>query len=249
MTGEVAPAPRYALYYAPRSGEGLAMTASQWLGRDPETGQARPLRPVPGVAMERLGGITAEPRLYSFHGTLKAPIGLVDGASERDFLEAVGRFAAGSRAFAIPALELAELSGFLALVPALRCVELQDLADRCVVEFDEFRRPAAEAELARRRDTSLTPRQDELLMRWGYPYVLEQWRFHLTLTARLSDEGERAAISALLCQRFAGFVDRPLPVSDLCVFRQPGPGRPFVVLARFRLGGGRRVSAEAWRAA
>jgi hypothetical protein len=86
-------------------------------------------------------------------------------------------------------------------------------------------------------------------MRWGYPYVLEQWRFHLTLTARLPDAAERSAMAALLRQRFGAFTDRPLPVNDLCVFRQPGPGRPFAVLARFRLGGGRRVSAEAWRAA
>ena len=112
-----------------------------------------------------------------------------------------------------------------------------------------LRRPADEAELARRRGAGLTPRQDELLLRWGYPYVLEQWRFHLTLTARLPDAAERGAMMALLRQRFGGFTDRPLPVNDLCVFRQPAPGRPFVVLARFRLGGGRRVSAEAWRAA
>jgi putative phosphonate metabolism protein len=249
LNGEGATAPRYALYYAPRPGDGLAVTASQWLGRDPETGQARTLRPVPGIAMDRLIEITAEPRLYGFHGTLKAPIALVDGATERDFLDAVGRFAASDRTFAVPALELAEISGFLALVPAARCTELQDLADRCVVEFDEFRQPASEAELARRRSVDLTPRQDELLVRWGYPYVLEQWRFHLTLTVRLPDAAERSAMTALLRQRFGGFTDRPLPVSDLCVFRQPGPGRPFVVLARFRLGGGRRVSAEAWRAA
>jgi hypothetical protein len=79
--------------------------------------------------------------------------------------------------------------------------------------------------------------------------VLEQWRFHLTLTGRLPDAAERERIAALLRQRFAGFLDRPLPISDVCVFRQPGPGRPFVVLARFRLGGGRRVSVEVWRAA
>ena len=95
--------------------------------------------------MDRLVEITAEPRLYGFHGTLKAPIALVDEATERDFLDAVGRFAASDRTFAISALEIAEISGFLALVPAARCAELQDLADRCVVEFDEFRRPAEEA--------------------------------------------------------------------------------------------------------
>ena len=249
MNSEGAVAPRYALYYAPRPGDGLAVTAGQWLGRDPETGQTRALRPVPGVAMDRLVEITAEPRLYGFHGTLKAPIALADDVTERDFLDAVGRFAASDRAFAVPALELAEISGFLALVPAARCTEPQDLADRCVVEFDEFRQPASEAELARRRGAGLTPRQDELLLRWGYPYVLEQWRFHLTLTARLPDASERSTMAGLLRQRFGGFTDRPLPVNDLCVFRQPGPGRPFVVLARFRLGGGRRVNAEAWRAA
>ena len=80
--------------------------------------------------------------------------------------------------------------------------------------------------------------------------MIEEWRFHLTLTGRLTDPAERNTIAALLRQRFAGFLDRPLSVSDLCVFRQPAAGRPFNVLARFRLGGGRRVRAdEVWRAA
>lgn len=251
MNGLVAPpAPRYALYYAPRDGEALAMTANHWLGRNAESGQMLAVRPVPGIPSERLAKITAEPRLYGFHGTLKAPIALADEVSERDFLDAVGRFALAERAFWIPALALAELSDFLALVPASRCSELHDLADRCVVEFDEFRRPADDGELARRRANGLSPRQDELLARWGYPYVLEEWRFHLTLTGRLTDPAERGTIAALLRQRFAGFLDRPLSVSDLCVFRQPAPERPFTVLARFRLGGGRRVRAdEVWRAA
>jgi putative phosphonate metabolism protein len=244
------PVPRYALYYAPRGAEALATTASRWLGRDAETGLALAMRPIPGIASDRLAEITAEPRLYGFHGTLKAPIALADDVSERDLLDAVGRFALAERAFWVPALALAELSDFLALVPAARCSELHDLADRCVVEFDEFRRPAEDTELARRRANGLTPRQDELLVRWGYPYVLEEWRFHLTLTGRLTDPAERNTIAALLRQRFAGFLDRPLSVSDLCVFRQPAAGRPFNVLARFRLGGGRRVRAdEVWRAA
>ena len=91
------------------------------------------------------------------------------------------------------------------------------------------------------------PRQDELLLRWGYPYVLEEWRFHLTLTGRLPDEAERTAITNVLRRRFGGLVDRPLLVRDLCVFRQSSPDRPFSVLARFRLGGGRLVSTEVWR--
>ena len=241
---------RYALYYAPRPDEGLATAAGQWLGRNPEGGpDSAASRWCRASRRRRLAEITAEPRLYGFHGTLKAPIELADGATERDFLDAVGRFAAElravrrSRRWCWPRSRASWRWCRRALPPTL-----QDLADRCVVEFDEFRQPADEAELARRRGAGLTPRQDELLMRWGYPYVLEQWRFHLTLTARLADEAERSSMAALR-QRFGGFTDRPLPVNDLCVFRQPAPGRPFTVLARFRLGGGRRVSTEAWRAA
>jgi hypothetical protein len=102
--------------------------------------------------------------------------------------------------------------------------------------------------LARRRAAGLTARQEQLLTRWGFPYVLEEWRFHLTLTGRIADPKERAAVADLLRKRFSGFIDRPLTVRDLCVFRQSAPDRAFTVLARFRLGGGRLVSAEVWRA-
>ncbi len=240
-------AARYALYYAPRPEEGLATAASQWLGWHPEPGRGRPVPLSSGIDPERLVQLTAEPRRYGFHGTLKAPIVLADEVSEADFLAAVGRFAAGQRAFTVPSIKLAELSSFLALIPTARCPDLQDLADRCVVEFDEFRRPADEAELARRRANGLSPRQEELLKRWGYPYVLEEWRFHLTLTGRIADAAERTVVMGILKQRFSGFVDRPLQVRDLCVFRQSAPERPFNVLARFRLGGGRLVSTEVWR--
>ena len=241
--------PRYALYYAPRAEEALAVAASRWLGRSPDTGEARDLVPVGGISHERLSQIVTDPRLYGFHGTLKPPIALVEGATERDFLEAVGTLAATERQIDVPSMMLAELQDFLALVPTGRCVALQDFSDRCVVEFDEFRRPAGEAERARRRAAGLTQRQEDLLLRWGYPYVLEQGRFHLTLTGRIPDLRERGVILDELRRRFVAFVDRPLAVRDLCVFRQPAPGRPFTVLARFRLGGGRRLATQVWRAA
>ena len=239
---------RYALYYAPRAEEGLAVAAGQWLRANPEPGRGRLPIAISGVAPERHAEITADPRLYGFHGTLKAPIALTDGVSEPEFIDAVGRFASGLRSITVASMVLGELGDFLALVPASPCADLQHLADLCVVEFDEFRRPADEAELARRRSAGLSLRQEELLVRWGYPYVLEEWRFHLTLTGRIADPPERAAVAAALRRHFGGFIDRPLQIRDLCVFRQSGPGRPFTVLARFRLGGGRLVSSEVWRA-
>jgi putative phosphonate metabolism protein len=246
---ESVPVPRYSLYYAPRAEEGLAVAASQWLGRNAETGLSRPLKSVSSFTAERLAELTAEPRLYGFHGTLKAPMVLADGVTEGDLLTAAGNFAVGRRSVVAPSMILTCFQGFMALVPSQPSAELQDLADSCVIEFDEFRQPADEAELARRRAAGLSPRQDELLLRWGYPYVLEEWRFHLSLTGHLADEGERSAISDLLRRQFMGFIERPLQVRDLCVFRQSAPGRPFIALARFALGGGRRVTSEVWRAA
>lgn len=241
--------PRYALYYAPRAEEALAVAASRWLGRSPDTGEAGDMPPVGSIPRERLSELVADPRLYGFHGTLKPPMALADGVTERDLLDAVGAFVATESQIDVPLLALVELGDFLALVPAERCAVLQDLADRCVIEFDAFRRPAGVAELARRRAAGLSERQDELLRRWGYPYVMEQGRFHLTLTGRVKDPVERATILAELRDRFAPFIDQPLAVRDLCVFRQPAPDRPFTVLARFRLGGGRCLTTQVWRAA
>ena len=237
---------RYAIYYAPRPDEGLSMLANQWLGRNPETGELLAQRVDFPFTAEWLADMTADPRLYGFHGTLKAPMALRDDAGEADLLAALGAFAAARRPFVVPAVQLTCLSGFMALVPAERCEPLQDLADSCVIEFDEFRRPPGEAELVRRRAAGLSPRQEALLQRWGYPYVLEEWRFHLTLTRRLADDVERSSVTELLHRRFAGYLDRSLAVKDVCLFRQPGPGRPFTVQARFALGGGRRVRTEAW---
>ncbi len=249
MSGASAERPRYALYYAPRPEEALAVIASRWLGRNPDSGEARDIAPVGSIPPDRLSELLADPRLYGFHGTLKPPMALVDGATERDLLAAVGVMAATERQIDVPALALAELGDFLALMPSERCAALQELSDRCVVEFDTFRRPAGEAELARRRAAGLSARQDELLRRWGYPYVMEQGRFHLTLTGRVKDQTDRTIILDELRDRFADFIGKPLAVRDLCVFRQPAPGRPFNVLARFRLGGGRRVTTQVWRAA
>ena len=244
----VAASARYALYYAPRPEDGLATLGGQWLGRNAETGEVLAQRPVPPFTAEQMADLTADPRHYGFHGTLKPPMVLQEGVSEPDLLDAVGIFAAARRPFTVPSMRLACLSGFMALVPAQPCAPLQDLADSCVIEFDEFRRPAGEGELVRRRAAGLSPRQEALLQRWGYPYVLEEWRFHLTLTRRLADDVEQSSVTEVLRRRFAGYLDRPLAVEDVCVFRQPASDRPFTVLARFALGGGRRVRTEAWSA-
>jgi hypothetical protein len=246
---------RFAIYWAPRPGEKLAAFGAEWLGRDAETGIDMPQPPLPEIAR-----LTAEPRRYGFHGTLKPPFALAQGCSEGELLEAVAALASDIDAFELPRLHLAAIGRFLALIPTVAPIPhsrergnpppswipafagvtdkgnddpLNALAARCVMELDSFRRPATEAELERRR-RGLTARQEALLQRWGYPYVLEEFRFHLTLTGPLAPE-ERAAIEPALAPLAAPHCEAPVPIRDLVVFVEPAPGAPLTVRGRFPL--------------
>jgi len=103
-----------------------------------------------------------------------------------------------------------------------------------VMEFDGFRAPADAAEIAKRRAAGLTDRQDAYLLRWGYPYVLEDFRPHFTLTGRIKDAAEREALFGYLDGQLAPFLAEPLPLAELCLFGQEADS-PFRILARFPL--------------
>jgi putative phosphonate metabolism protein len=226
---------RYALYYAPRPDEDLAAFARAWLGRDPEADVAVPQPIVAGVAPLQLATLTAEPRRYGFHGTLKPPFALASGVTVEALLAFAADFARRQATLTIDAVDLALLDGFIALVPRLAPPALDALAAECVRAFDAFRAAPDETELARRRSNGLSARQDALLVRWGYPYVMEEFRFHLTLTGRLS-EAERTGVWSALSQMTEPLRRLPVPVRDLVVFAQDDREHPFRVLSRFRFG-------------
>ncbi|MDD3448001.1 MAG: DUF1045 domain-containing protein [Gammaproteobacteria bacterium] len=225
---------RFAIYYAPEPDSPLWRFGCRWLGRDPEQGADYPAGPLPGFDADWLAAITATPRRYGFHATLKPPFQLRPGVARKQLIAAVARFSATRPAFAIPPLGLAALDGFLALRPAADCPAVAELAAACVRELDAFRAPAPEPELARRRRAGLTPRQERLLASWGYPYVMEEFRFHLTLTGRL-DEASREQLRLALAPVVAPLCREPLAVTGLALYRQPDRGSPFELLERFRL--------------
>ncbi len=174
----------------------LAAFGASWLGWDLETGASVPHPDVPGLPK-----ITATPRKYGFHGTLKPPFRLAEGVGFEDLREAVAGLAARLRPATLEGLELAEIGRFLALVPRGEANALADLAFTCVTELDRFRAEADAAEIAKRRAGGLSPRQDAMLLTWGYPYVGEEFRFHMTLSSKL-DASElaraRNAVARLL---------------------------------------------------
>lgn len=229
-------APRFALYAAPHAKDPLHAFAAQWLGWDPETGAKLPAAPAAGLTAARLAELTAEPRQYGFHGTLKPPFYLAADTDEGQLIMALERFAAARRPLRVP-LRMAALGTFLALRPAGPSPELDALAADCVRDFDRFRAPASEQELARRRAAGLSERQEQYLQQWGYPYVLDEFRMHFTLTGRIRDEAERQAVLEHLTAQTAPLLRRDLALDELCLFVQSDPAANFRIAGRYKIGG------------
>jgi hypothetical protein len=170
---------RFALYAVPDQ-DWLADFGAKWLGWDLRDGHAVDHFPIAG-----LDDVTVTPRKYGFHGTIKPPFRLTGGETLQGLQQAVGALAALLPAVPTKGLRVEGLSGFLALRPIGENEALHDVAARCVTALDRFRAPASADELARRRAAGLTERQEGNLIRWGYPYVLDDFRFHFTLTGKL----------------------------------------------------------------
>ncbi len=217
---------RAAAYYAPAPGDPLWTAGCDWLGRDPQSGR-RTVHP-------GRDALTADPRQYGFHATLKPPMRLAHPWNA--LMEDAAALAEGLEAFDLPRLEVADLHGFLALRETAPCPALHALADACVAGLDSHRVPPDAAEIARRRKGGLTAQQDAMLLDWGYPYVFATWRFHMTLTRRLS-ANEQAAVRPQAEAHFAAALALPRRVTDICLFTQAGPDAPFMLAERLPLGG------------
>lgn len=225
-------APRHAVYFAPSPQHPLWALGCAWLGRD--AGDA-------GAVGTPAHSLVSTPWRYGFHATLKAPMALADGVSESSWFGAVRALAARHAPFEMPALRVALLSDFIALRPVepLEAPHpLRRLADDCVIALDPWRAPSTASEGVRPSHGPLDERQRANLARLGYAFVLDDWRFHMTLSNSLAGvEADRiAALRASATRHFAPALGLPLRCEDLCVFVEPAPGQPFELRHRLALG-------------
>ncbi|MBP2234543.1 putative phosphonate metabolism protein [Sinorhizobium kostiense] len=227
---------RYAIFFAPPADDRLSVTASHWLGRDAFTGGALAWPETSQLPPEQQLALTAEPRRYGFHGTLKAPFALAPGRSEAELIAALDEFAAEIEPFTVPEITLQQLGPFFALVPSWDCPDLDGLAAQAVRRFEPLRAPLSETDIARRNPERLTERQRDYLTSWGYPYVFEEFQFHLTLTGPVPEEMQ-GLVRETLEHAFADFIGKPLVVETVALFHEPGRGAPFTVHSLLPLGG------------
>lgn len=221
---------RYAVYYAPREGP-FAYRANEWLGLDPETGKGLPQPVLAGVGDPH--AITAGARRYGFHGTIRAPFRLAEGVGEDHIRATVAALATRLAPVTCAGLRVEVLHGFVALTPLGCEAALLDLGAAVVEATDPLRAPLTTDEIARRRPDRLSPRQRELLVRWGYPQVMEEFRFHLTLTDPLENP---KPVRDVLQAFFAPVLPSPFVIEDLCLFGEDSSGR-FRLLHRYTLSG------------
>ena len=227
---------RYAVYYTPARDSALAERGASWLGRDVWSGKACPSSPAGGLSAQRMDELTATPRLYGFHGTLKAPFRLETGVDRAALCSAIEAFASGQKPAVIDRLELRWIGSFLALVGATESPSVSDLAASLIRHVEPMRAPLTDAEMARRRPNSLTTRQRVLLADWGYPFVLDEFRFHMTLTGQVPDN-ERESTFAAACDAFHPWLGQRFAIDRIALFHQPAGGAPFSAVRDWPLSG------------
>ena len=219
---------RYAIYFAPAHGSPWWRFGAGWIGRDERGDTALPQQPPPGFDGGSFGELTAEPRRYGFHATLKAPFRLREGAGEPLLRARLAAVASRLRALPVGRLVPVWTEGFVALAPVQHDAALAALAAHCVTGLDELRAPLNAAEMARRRPEALDERGRQLLAEYGYPHVLERFRFHMTLTGPV-DIRTAGDLVAHLAPRIEDLNATHPPVLDrLCLFHQAAPDRAFV---------------------
>jgi putative phosphonate metabolism protein len=226
---------RFAVYYAPAVTDLLWDRAAVWLGRDPASGLTFD-GPVAGIDRRRLLNLTQSAGRYGFHATLKPPMALAPGRTEDELRAAMQQAASERSPVALGKLTIANIDGFLALVPAQSDnVQLQDLAASVVETFEPFRAPLSPRDRAARATRGLTARQEELLDAYGYPHVFDEFRFHMTLTDRLSGADHDEVLVAARTW-FGPVLDQEVTLDRLVLFHERENQLPFRRVAEFALG-------------
>ncbi|MEO1650420.1 MAG: DUF1045 domain-containing protein [Pseudomonadota bacterium] len=224
---------RYAIYFIPDPSSSLWAFGSSVLGYDSAAVADVPQPSHPLFRKPFVRTMVEGPRTYGFHGTLKAPFELKDGATLDQLMGAAAAFGVDETALSIGCLDVVEIGSFLALVPAQEPPDLKRLASRVVEHFEPFRAPLNEAGLAKRLKTPLTPEQTANLHAWGYPYVFDEFRFHMTLTGPLDEHVRRETRAGLL--EIYRPIAQPVIIDAIAVCEQAEPGERFRTLRRFRL--------------
>ncbi|WP_324751484.1 DUF1045 domain-containing protein [Roseovarius sp. Pro17] len=213
---------RYGIYYTPPDGA-LACFGAAWLGWNIASGQSAPHpEDITGLPTS-IAELTETPRRYGFHATIKPPFRLAQGAQPEALYDALANFCAARTPVTLDGTKLARLGRFVAIVPTGDTGALDRLAADTVRQLDPFRAALTAAEIARRTHPRMSAAQSENLHRWGYPHVMDQFRWHMTLTGK-RPAPEAARVQAALTPALAPLLARPLVIDALSLVGEDNDG-------------------------
>ena len=220
---------RYAIYFTPPRDSPLTRLAASWLGRDPFN----------GASVAAAVGDRADAWRNRLPHRRGAPLWLSRDAEGA--VSAGGRprpkpgwprpspnLRPASRRSSSRALPSARSTGSSRCCRPRRLPELDALAGDVVKAFDRFRSPLTEAEIERRNPDALSAEEFRNLCQWGYPYVFDAFRFHMTLTGRVA-AGEAPRVRAALDEVFGAVLAEPVAVDGVALFVEPEAGAPFTI--------------------
>ena len=216
---------RYAIFFTPPPGS-FATAGAIWLGWDIAAG-----KPVQSPHPD----LVKRPQKYGFHATLKAPFTLADGATQRGLEAAIDTLVQDQPRVTLTGLEVTALGRFAALTVMGDTAALGTLAARCVTGLDGFRAPLTALERRRKTRPNMAADLTANLDRWGYPHVLDAFRFHMTLSRPLQAD-ERQSVLAAAHAHFAPYLSVPFVIGAVTLVGEGTDGL-FREIKRFELQG------------
>jgi len=224
---------RFAIYYAPEKESDLYQLGKEWLARGLRSNLQLELPKIQGLSVAQILDVIRPAARYGFHGTLKPPFELISTDQQDDLINDLETFVSTEKPFSLPPLKLKQIGHFLALTPVGDTSNLNHLATRIVRFFDSYRRPETEAKMNQRRRSGLTSLQELYLTTWGYPYVMDEFKFHLTLTGPLKDKYSQRIILKELSKRVSQLSLEEIRINNICLFIQDGKNEPFNLHSRY----------------
>ncbi len=224
---------RYAIFWLPPTDSALAAFGRDWFGWCPERGEVGAPATF-GLPADVAAEAITRPRRYTLHGTIVAPFRPAESVTGGMLADELRAFCARRTARRTGPLRLSRLSQHLALIPDGGTARLDWLAAEAVTHFGAYRSPITEADLARYLAGRHSQRQRQFAREFGYPHVLSEFLFHVTLAGPLAP-GPLDRVQAALAPHVGPFAREPLEIGSLCLLGEPDQAAPFRLIARCAL--------------
>ena len=184
---------RYAIYYAPPKESSLEEFGRYWFGWDPLNAKLinnkHRINYLNRFGIKNLINIDKNvliPKKYGFHGTLIPPFKLNKNYSTNTLFKKTEDIAKKFKKFKFYKFKLKKINNFYAFVQNKKNNNINKLSNRLVRELFKFRSPLTKKEIDRRNPSKLSKLQLNILYKWGYPYIMSEFNFHMTLASEVT---------------------------------------------------------------